>query len=460
MIEKDKLQKILDLGMSHGADFVELFFEDKFSRSTVCLSGTLNSINESITYGVGARLLQGENEVYGYTNDISEDSITKLVADLASSFNGEALKSSPLGVAKKYKVLAKVYGNKVNLKKVSKRLLEVNNIIKNYSPFIVQSQVALSEEVQKVLIVNSKGVYQDDLRIRTRIALVSVASNGTEMQQAFEGPGKSIGVELMDKLNLDELALDVAKRSVDALEAEEFVSQVLPVVLNNGFGGVIFHEACGHPLEASAVSRGYSTFAGKVGKEVGSSKVTAYDDASQEGEWGYVNFDDEGNKGERKLLIKDGILQDYMVDYRNGLRMNHRPNGASRRQSYKFSPTSRMSVTYIDNGSDSPEDIIADTEYGLFASKLGGGSVDPTTGEFNFSVQEGYMIEGGKLTKRVKGATLVGHGHEILFKIDKVGNNLSYGQGVCGAASGSVPTDVGQPMIRVSSMTVGGGGKR
>lgn len=335
----------------------------------------------------------------------------------------------------------------------------MNLLIKGYSAKIVQSRVGISEEVQKVLIANSKGIYQDDLRVRTRVIFMAVASDGANMQDAYEAPGKSLGVEYLDKIDAEKIALDVAKRSVEMLDAEEFVSQSLPVILNNGFGGVIFHEACGHPLEATAVAKGLSKFADKVGTQIGSTLVTAYDDATQEGEWGYVNYDDEGNKGERKLLIKDGILQDYMVDYRNGLKMNHRPNGASRRQNYRFSPTSRMSVTYIDNGHDNVDDIIKDTKYGLFASHLGGGSVDPATGEFNFSVSEGYMIEEGKLTKKVRGATLVGYGHEILHLIDRVGNNLSYGQGMCGSISGNVPTDVGQPVLRVSKMTVGGGGK-
>ncbi|MDR2828420.1 MAG: TldD/PmbA family protein [Acholeplasmatales bacterium] len=456
MIEKSKIQELLDLGLSSGATFCEIFFEDKLARTTQSLNGLIMGASTANTYGAGVRILQNTDEVYGYTNDISYESLKKIVYDLATSFKGEARKSAPLGEALKYKVKARIYGDKVAAAPKARRLALLSSIIKNYDPRIVQGGANLGEDVQKVLIVNSNGLYQDDLRIRTRIALLAVAADEKGMQDAYDAPGKGLGLEFLDTLDLEARARDVAARSIAALSAEEMVSQTLPVVLHNGFGGVIFHEACGHPLEATAVAKGLSPFVGKVGAPIGSPVVTAYDDATLEGEWGYVRFDDEGNKGENKLLIKDGILQDYMVDYRNGITMEHRPNGASRRQNYKFSPTSRMSSTFIAPGTSTFDEIIASTKYGLFAKNLGGGSVDPASGQFNFSVSEGYMIEDGKLTHQVRGATLVGNGADVLFKIDMVGNNLTLGQGVCGSISGSVPTDVGQPTLRVSSMTVGG----
>ena len=232
----------------------------------------------------------------------------------------------------------------------------------------------------------------------------------------------------------------------------------MPVVIGNGWGGVLFHEACGHPLEASAVSKGLSYATGKEGQMIASPLVTAVDDSTIPNEWGSIDIDDEGNPGTKRILIKDGVLKDFMIDDFNGRRMNREGNGSCRRQNYKYCPTSRMSNTYIDNGKSTPEEIIAATKLGLYTVGFNGGSVDPTTGEFNFGCSEAYIIRDGKVCEPVKGATLIGKGEEILKKIDMVGNDLAFGQGMCGAASGSIRTNVGQPTLRISEITVGGRG--
>ena len=231
---------------------------------------------------------------------------------------------------------------------------------------------------------------------------------------------------------------------------------VMPVAIGNGFGGVIFHEACGHSLEASSVAYGTSQFAGKLGQQIANEKVTAVDDGTIPNAWGSINFDDEGTPSHRNVLIENGILKSYMIDKFGGRRMGMAPTGNARRQSYAYVTTSRMTNTFICSGEDKNEDIIASVEYGLYAKDMGGGSVNPATGGFNFSVKEGYLIRNGKVCEPVRGASLVGTGSEILMKIDMVGQNLARAQGMCGSSSGSIPTDVGQPMIRVSSITVGG----
>jgi len=228
------------------------------------------------------------------------------------------------------------------------------------------------------------------------------------------------------------------------------------VAIDNGFGGVIFHEACGHSLEATSVAKGNSEFAGKLGQKIASDKVTAIDDGTLPNEWGSLNIDDEGNPTRKNVLIEKGILKGYMIDKLNGRRMNMEPTGSSRRQSYKYAPTSRMTNTYIAPGDDENEEIIKSIDYGLYAKKMGGGSVNPVTGEFNFAVLEGYMVKNGKIDTPVRGATLIGKGSEILKKIDMVGKELDLAAGMCGSVSGSVPTNVGQPLIRVSEITVGG----
>lgn len=245
------------------------------------------------------------------------------------------------------------------------------------------------------------------------------------------------------------------------LHAEECPSGKMTVVIGNGFGGVIFHEACGHGLEATSVSKELSIFSNKLGQKIASDIVNAVDDGTIEGGWGSGNIDDEGIPTHRTVLIENGILKNYLIDSFNGRRMHMEGNGATRRESYQFEPTSRMSNTFLLPGKETPEEIIAETEYGLYAKSLGGGSVNPTTGDFNFAVTEGYLIENGKVTRPVKGATLIGNGADILMKIDRIGNDLERAQGMCGSASGSIPVDVGQPTIRVQDITVGGrGGKQ
>jgi TldD protein len=230
----------------------------------------------------------------------------------------------------------------------------------------------------------------------------------------------------------------------------------MSVIIDNGFGGVIFHEACGHGLEATAVAKNLSVFSGKLGQKIASPLVTAIDDGSIPSEWGSFAIDDEGTPSKRNVLIENGILKGYMIDKLNARRMNMDITGSGRRQSYRFAPTSRMSNTFIDNGSSTPEEIISNTEKGIYAKYMGGGSVNPSTGEFNFAVMEGYIVENGKIKEPVRGATLIGKGTDVLNKIDMVGNNLLHGQGMCGSVSGSIPANVGQPMIRVSEITVGG----
>ena len=228
------------------------------------------------------------------------------------------------------------------------------------------------------------------------------------------------------------------------------------MAIENGFGGVIFHEACGHSLEATSVAVGASQFAGKLGQKIAGDKVTAIDDGTIPNGWGSINIDDEGTPAQRNVLIENGVLKSYMIDKLNGRRMGMASTGNARRQGYLYEPTSRMTNTYIDNGPDRNEDIIASIEYGLYAKEMGGGSVNPATGAFNFAVREGYIIRNGKICEPVRGASLIGTGSEILQNIDMVGQNLDRGQGMCGSSSGSIPTDVGQPLIRVSRITVGG----
>jgi TldD protein len=460
-LTKEQLHELLQLGLETGADFSEIFLEDTNQSSIRVSNGDVIATSTSNIHGVGVRLLQGIDEVYGYSNEVTYESIQKLMLNLRGSFKGEAQKALPLGDKKPYVNDIKIPMDALSPKEKSQKLIHLSNLMKNYDDRIIQAGTNLIEWHQKVLIANSRGVYQDDERTYTRVFLSCVAQDGDLMQDGYDAPGRNMGFEIFDHIDFEALAKEVAQSAITYLYADSMEPQEMPVVIHNGFGGVIFHEAVGHPLETSAVSKGLSPFAGKLGQKVASEVVTAYDNGDEPGQWGRSTYDDEGNKTRKNLLIEKGILKGYLSDYRSGKRMGYESTGSGRRQSYKFAPTARMNTTYIENGTDNFEDIIKDTKYGLFAKKLGGGTVNPATGEYNFAVLEGYMIENGQITKPVRGAMLIGHGAETIMNIDRVANNKSYGQGMCGAGSGSIPVDVGQPTIRVSKMLVGGqGGKR
>ena len=272
----------------------------------------------------------------------------------------------------------------------------------------------------------------------------------------FYGPGAAMGFEFYDTIDIEEYSREAARTAITMINADLCPTGRMPVIIDNEFGGVIFHEACGHSLEATSVAKGSSVFSGKLGERIASDIVTAIDDGTIPNAWGSQNVDDEGRPMRHNVLIEKGVLKGYMIDGFNARRMEMEPTANSRRQSYRFAPTSRMTNTYIDGGQSTPEEIIANTEYGLYAKYMGGGSVQPATGDFNFAVREGYLIKDGKIDRPVRGATLIGNGAEILKRIDMVGNNLALGQGMCGSMSGNCPANVGQPMVRVSEILVGG----
>ncbi|MDO5792801.1 MAG: TldD/PmbA family protein [Turicibacter sp.] len=458
MLSEVLIKDVLDEAMSLGADFAEIYVEQTESQSIDMIGGKVDKANRGQDYGVGIRLFQGTNSVYGYTNDSSRENLLKTAREIASALVGEVI-TKPINLTRHNIVNQHIIQTDLNDVPASRRvdkMRQVSEAIKNYHESISQSAVGLSEKKQHVLIANTEGTLVEDTRVYTRLFVRAVASNGQEMQTGSHGPGAHQGFEFIENLDLNFYANDAARQAVTMLNADLCPSGKMPVVIDNGFGGVIFHEACGHGLEASSVSKGLSVFSNKLGEQIANPMVTAIDDGTIPNAWGSLNVDDEGTPTQRKVLIENGILKSYMIDKLNGRRMNMASTGSGRRQNYRFAPTSRMTNTFIAEGPNTREEIIANTEYGLYAKSMGGGSVNPATGDFNFAVNEGYIIRNGKITEPVRGATLIGNGPAILHQIDMVGENLDRAQGMCGAASGSIPTDVGQPALRVKEITVGG----
>lgn len=458
MLEKSLVEKILNEALSTGGDFAEIFVEKKNNCGLFMIDGKIESSLSGRDFGIGIRIFKDLYSVYGYTNDMTEENLLKTARKIA-----EAVKGTRTDIT--INLLKQDIENYNKIEIYPETVLKKNKIdvmrrgytaAKEYDSEISQVRVSYSDSKQNILVANSEGIWAEDERVRGRIRIESVASSGTEMQTGSMGPGASKGFEFFEKMDIESYGREASRIAKTILHADYSPSGKMPVIIDNGFGGVIFHEACGHGLEATSVAKGNSVFAGKIGQMIASPVVSAVDDGTIPNEWGTINIDDEGTPSRRNLLIENGILKGYMIDKLNGRRMGMASTGSGRRESYKYAPTSRMTNTFILNGKSSLDEMISSVEKGIYAKYMGGGSVNPATGNFNFAVMEGYLIENGKITSPVRGATLIGSGSEILKKIEMVGNNLAYGQGMCGSVSGSICTNVGQPAVKVSEITVGG----
>lgn len=458
MFDKNLLERVLATAMKSGADFAEIYAERTRNNSIRFVDGKIDRINDNFLSGVGIRAFLGTRTIYASTTDISEAGLIACAQSVSDAM-GEG--NAQISIVLTPKSVVDVHTIKINPASAETRVK--GDILKSacfaaqeHDERIAQVQGNLADVDHSIMVANSEGLFVEDRHVRTRIAVTAIASDGSENQSGFCAPGASMGLELFEKYDPREVGTHAAAQAITNLGAGYCKAGQMTVAIENGFGGVIFHEACGHSLEATQVGVGMSEMCGKLGQKIANEKVTAIDDGTIPNAWGSVNIDDEGNPTRRNVLIENGVLKNYMIDRLGSRRMGMPMTGNSRRQGYTFEPTSRMTNTFIDNGPDKNEDIIASIEYGLYAKEMGGGSVNPLTGAFNFAVREGYMLRNGKICEPVRGASLIGTGSQILQDIDMVGQNLATGQGVCGSSSGNVPTDVGQPLIRVKSITVGG----
>ena len=460
MIEKKLAEEALGIAASSGADFAELFAETTRHNSVTMTDGKIERLGDTLVAGVGIRAFVGTRTVFASTFDLSREAVLRCAASVAAAVGD--LKEAPAvrlrekKIPNAHPVRRAPTDASVSAKERADLLREGCFAAKDYDPAISQVTGRLLGVDRSILVANTEGLYAADRHVRTRIAISAVASRNGENQSGFYGPGRGMGMEMFETIRPADVGREAARQAVVNLNADYCPAGVMTVAIENGFGGVIFHEACGHSLEAAAVAIGASQMAGKLGQRIAGEKVTAVDDGSIPSAWGSVNMDDEGTPTRRNVLIENGVLKSYMVDRLGSRRMGLPMTGSGRREDYTFEATSRMTNTFIENGPDRNEDIIASIEDGLYCKHMGGGSVNPLTGAFNFAVTEGYRVRGGKICEAVRGASLIGTGSEILMNIDMVGQNLDYGTGMCGAASGSIPTNVGQPLIRVSTITVGG----
>ncbi len=458
MIKQSIIENVLEAALSTGGDFSEVFIEDKFTNTLELQSGKIEKSISGRDFGIGIRIFSGLQSIYTYTTDFSEEGLINAAKRAALAIKGGGNGTIHPLLKETITPIHKIIQMPMTVEHARKVAVmrKANEIAKNYDERIRQVALRYIDEEQNVLIANSEGKFVEDTRVYSRMSIRATATDGVEMQTGFFGPGAHAGFEFFENLDLEHYAGEAARIAVTMLGADECPSGKFPVIIDNEFGGVIFHEACGHGLEATAVAKNNSVFANRIGERVAPDIVTYIDDGTLPNEWGSLNIDDEGEKTRKNVLIEDGILKGYLIDKFNARRMNTEATGSSRRESYRFNPTSRMTNTYIAPGKSTPEEIIASTEHGIYAKYMGGGQVNPATGDYNFAVAEAYLVKNGKIDRPVRGATLIGNGAKTLQLVDMVGNNLAHGAGMCGSLSGSLPVNVGQPMIRISEITVGG----
>ena len=453
-MKKDRLESILEDMLSTGGDFAEIFMENKITTIFNYIDSNLDCYNVNFSNGLGLRLAKDSNVYYAATNDFNKKNINSIVDILKSNIKDKVIYTYvSLNRLKKYKNNHKTHYTNDDIKNLFNNL---DKKIRSKDHRINQVNITLQNVKQDVTVARENGLFKNEERERTRLFIIISFKDEDKTCNISYSLGKTTSLDLLDEIKFDEIINELIKEGIDKLYASACPGGEMPVIIENGFGGVIFHEACGHAMEATSVADGLSVLSHDLNKKIASEKVSIIDDGTLFDEWGTTKIDDEGRETKRNVLIENGILKGYLIDEINNRKMKMKPTGSSRRESYIYAPTSRMNNTYLEKGTDTFEDMIKDIKLGLYAKKMGGGSVSPETGDFNFACDLAYMIRDGKLAECVKSASLIGNCKDILASVEKIGDNLSLGQGMCGSISGSVPVNVGMPRIKVSHILVGG----
>ncbi|MBU6430097.1 MAG: TldD/PmbA family protein, partial [Cyanobacteria bacterium REEB65] len=419
------VHEVLGAALARGGDFADLFLEDRSSRSISFLDGKVKNVVSGQSLGAGIRVLYGSKAVYGYTSDVSREGLLAVASTVAAT-QAAAGRSSPcsLVVEPRGERPYRIHPQSIRNDQRVELLARADRAARVSHSAIVQVEIALSESVQRVLVANSEGLFATDERPYSRFFVQAIARSGGEQQVGSRSPGALAGFEFFEGLDVEALASEAAESAVLMLAATYAPAGKMPVVIDRGFGGVVFHEACGHLLETTSVAAKASILADKLGERVAHPAVTAVDDGTIPGEWGSLRMDDEGMPTQRTVLIEKGRLISYLVDRVGERKTGYARTGSGRRESYRFPPASRMRNTFIAPGDASLDELIGAVDYGLYAKRMGGGSVSPGTGDFNFSVREDFLIRDGKIAEPVRGATLIGNGADVLQKISQVGRDL------------------------------------
>jgi TldD protein len=459
VIAEDVVSRVLGAALRTGGQFAELFAEDKRSSSARFDDGRVEELGSGRDRGAGIRVVAGDTTGFAHTADLSERGL-RAAAEAA----GAAARGGGGGVREIALTSRPVTSQPVDVRpedvtKAAKveLLQRANDVARSHGNAIKQASASYGDSRRRILVANSDGLLATDDQTRTLFVVGVVAAGDTGMQTGRRSIGHTIGFELFDRYQVEDLAREAAEQALTKLKARPAPSGALPVVIGSGGGGVLFHEACGHGLEADHVQKDVSVFAGRVGQQVASPLVTIVDDGTMGGEWGTFAIDDEGTPAQRNVLVEDGVLTDYLWDRLRADKDGRQVSGNGRRQSYRHLPMVRMTNTYLTGRDASPESIVADTPNGVYVAHLGGGQVNTATGDFVFGMTEAYLIEDGEITEPLREGNLIGNGPKVLELIDAVGNDFAMGPpGTCGKDGQGVPVGDGVPTLRVSSLTVGG----
>ena len=446
--------------MRTGADFAEIFAEDRRSSSAILDDGRVEEVVSGRDRGAGIRVVVGETTGFAHTADLSDTGLATAAGAAAAAARQTAgarrvVEVSSLEVPRPLTV--RVPPEDVPKSTKVALLTAADAAARSTGSAITQVSARYGDGRRRILVADSDGLFTSDDQVRTMFSVSCVASGDTGMQTGRESAGRTAGFELFDLYDVEEMARRAARRALTKLTARPAPSGEIPVVVGPGGGGVLFHEACGHGLEADLVAKSASAFAGRIGERVAAEMVTLVDDGTMAGEWGHYGIDDEGKPAARNVLISDGVLTDYMWDRLRARKEGRASSGNGRRQSYQHLPMVRMTNTYIENGDADPDDIVADTPHGVYVAQLGGGQVNTATGDFVFGMTEAYLIENGEITAPIREGNLIGNGPEVLTRIDALGNDFAMGSpGTCGKDGQGVPVGDGTPTLRVTALTVGG----
>jgi TldD protein len=460
LVDEDVVSRVLRQALVTGGEFAEVFVEDRRGSTVALDDGRVEDISSGRERGAGIRVVVGNTTGFAHTADLSERGLLKAAeaASGAARSGGAGTREVVLSRSRpespsSVEVLPAGVGKdrKVGL------LQKADAAARASGAAVRQVNVLYRDGRRQVLVANSEGVLASDDQVRAQFRVTVVASGDTGMQTGGEGIGATMGFELFDRHDVEDLARSAAQRALVKLQARPAPSGTMPVVIKCGSGGVLFHEACGHGLEADHIAKAVSVFSGKVGTEVAAPSVTLVDDGTMSHEWGALAMDDEGHPTARNVLIDNGVLTDYMWDWFRARKQGRPASANGRRQSYQHLPMVRMTNTFLLNGDEDPAEIIRQTPHGVYIAQLGGGQVNTATGDFVFGMTEAYMIEGGQVTDPIRDANLIGNGPQVLRDIDVLGDDFAMGwPGTCGKQGQGVPVGMGQPTLRVRALTIGG----
>ena len=443
--------------MGRGAEFAEVFVEDRANSSASLDQRRIQELNSARSRGAGVRVVVGETTGFAHTADLSESGLlaaARAAAAVAREGRG-GVRHAPLEELRDHSSRAEIAPSRVPKADKIELMMRADEVARASGDAISQVQVGLADSTRRFIVANSEGVFAGDDQVRTRFAVSCVANGDAGMQTGYRPLAATRGFEFLTPETIDDAARGAAHQALTKLSARPAPSGDLPVVLAGGSGGILFHEACGHGLEADAVMKQASVYAGKVGQQVASPLVTLVDDGTMLGEWGYFAVDDEGHRAGRNVLIENGILTDYMWDYLRARKGGRVSSGNGRRQSYAHLPMVRMTNTYLLAGDADADEIVAQTPRGVYVAQLGGGQVNTATGDFVFGATAAFMIENGRITAPLRDCNLIGNGPEILRRVDAVATDFSTTPGTCGKEGQQVAVGCGQATMRLSGVTIG-----